>query len=52
MEFYEYILNSSKVIERHDFVKKLLLKMFKGMQLKKYIYESYDSSLCMSPNVG
>ena len=27
----------------HDFVKKLLLKKFEGMYLKKYQYKSYGS---------
>ena len=37
------ILNSSKVIDGHDFVKKRLSEQFKGMQLKKSQYKSDGS---------
>ena len=44
MKFYEYILNGFKVIECwHDFVKKLVPKMFEGMERKKYQHKSYGS---------
>ena len=52
MKFFEYILNSSKVTEGHDFVKKLLLKSSKGCNSKSINTLVMVIELCMLPNVG